>query len=712
MTRKEAYSRIYLYFALAAVYISFQGCNSSSRCNRSGEAVFKKEPEDVIIREGEDAVFTCIVSDFNPEMESVSWRVDPDVYISSTTRSLDKVTKDLTSTLIIHNFGKIEQSVQCILQVLDPILFLQTCFSDTVHLRAKEFPTTQDLACTPAMPTEVREGDIFPIRCEVLAGSSPIELHWFVPQLNMTLPQSHNDTDLLILKYDLHIDRSMHNKSFICSVRSSISPSAFALSCTIGPFLVHHPPVTKIYPTHVTLSLESNRAMVQCEVEGYPEDFIIDWECFPTYIFNSCSGEGANIIRISLSSYAKDIPIANFPNVWVMCKSRNSAGNSSVISRLTITDFNMPNDNATTNSPDECLNNTPLIHLNSNHSFDPISATEAMSFLCFFDSPLPIECIIHFKWYVDGTHISSSVIKVTILTVSQNISMLTLKNLTKDDDGTNVECEVNIADVRLSVNITLSNHARLTNGSMKNRGDKDVNDVTTASVDSTTSVDALYNYIAYEKTGQTKVPQDIDQRNGRHMSEGKLIIVIVLSVATSSFIMVCLFTGITIAIYRYFNDAKSTGRMAIGNAKCSTPNFDMLAHLDGELHCASAVKDDPLYEEPHEIAYKFTVRQSSLCPQYDTKYLQTRSPQSSVRSFAMRSNVSSDAFPPDNSSEEHDYFAPEECNIYANQSIIDMKVNTNDNIKKLRRSQVLRRDDTPEKNFPTQPPLPPFPVQN
>ena len=140
---------------LAAFFVSVL-----ASCNRPRDAVFKKEPTDAIVEEGQNTNFSCTISDFNSNAEAIYWEVQPNWYRSALSFYYDKNTSDLTSIITIFNVSSTKHILlTCILQVLDSQFFLETCSSRSASLTMEWFPRDNDLTCAPSGILEADEGD-------------------------------------------------------------------------------------------------------------------------------------------------------------------------------------------------------------------------------------------------------------------------------------------------------------------------------------------------------------------------------------------------------------------------------------------------------------------------------------------------------------------------------------------------------------------------
>ena len=217
----------------------FSHVKTLTTCNFQSSTTFIEEPSDTTVNEGEDATFTCRVSNFNPNTDAITWVVSSRLSNNLISENSNPGTKEFTSRItILKVVGRMEENVKCLLRVLDADHYPRGCDSETASLSVYYFPSEEEMTCTPSDPPVVNKGENISVSCGVPRGNPPVELSWVVEGVNLTMTGSRSEGTLKILEEQLSMTHLLHSKVMECVAKGESVFSGQAISCTIGPFSV------------------------------------------------------------------------------------------------------------------------------------------------------------------------------------------------------------------------------------------------------------------------------------------------------------------------------------------------------------------------------------------------------------------------------------------------------------------------------------------
>lgn len=119
----------------------------TAMCGQAPKGTFLTEPATQMVREGDNASFTCSVPNFDPNVSSVSWDIIRDVYDKTIVEKFDGSKNILFSTLVLHSIGKETQFFRCMLWInvsgsQDKICY----FSNRARTIVQHFPSKSEVS--------------------------------------------------------------------------------------------------------------------------------------------------------------------------------------------------------------------------------------------------------------------------------------------------------------------------------------------------------------------------------------------------------------------------------------------------------------------------------------------------------------------------------------------------------------------------------------
>lgn len=211
----------------------------TSKCLDTSPKFFLSQPEDLSVKEGSNATFTCTVSNFDPDVDRITWYVDSALYETVITPSFDEINREMTSRLTILKIGKEKHTVQCALYVLNFQMGVQMCHSRVGTLIVQYFPEANDLQCGPKGSLVFNEGESVEVWCNASFWNPGmfVELYLHDTKLLSNTDEANTGERTLSRKI-LDVRHDFHNATLTCSVTNpSLFPGQY-VSCTIGPFIV------------------------------------------------------------------------------------------------------------------------------------------------------------------------------------------------------------------------------------------------------------------------------------------------------------------------------------------------------------------------------------------------------------------------------------------------------------------------------------------
>ena len=149
-------------------------------CNDS-ESVFVAHPADLTVKEGEKAMFTCTLSESNPETDTITWRSSPPLPYNAMAINFDRRTKHLTSRIGFANVNKHSNSNHtCIANIVNLQNQHTTCISKEAKLNVMYFPRKKELYCSLSIVPNLQENGTIVMRCEVPQGNPAVNMAWYL----------------------------------------------------------------------------------------------------------------------------------------------------------------------------------------------------------------------------------------------------------------------------------------------------------------------------------------------------------------------------------------------------------------------------------------------------------------------------------------------------------------------------------------------------
>ncbi|XP_063955046.1 uncharacterized protein LOC135153979 [Lytechinus pictus] len=229
-----------LIFVMSLIY------GVSSMCYHSNPKRFVTNPKSVIVKEGENATFTCVVSNFNQGTDSITWFINPTLHDHDTKDSFNENAREMTSTLTVYRVGHVgrrEQSHHCVLYALDKNYNLHMCHSKTGTLHVQYFPKRDELQCGPKDRLIFDEKDIIQPWCNTSYLDSSMLVMWYLDNITI-YPVNFNDqnNNTQGLPKSFEAAHELHNKYLTCVLSSPTSFPGQEVSCSIGPIIVNGKP--------------------------------------------------------------------------------------------------------------------------------------------------------------------------------------------------------------------------------------------------------------------------------------------------------------------------------------------------------------------------------------------------------------------------------------------------------------------------------------
>lgn len=211
----------------------------TSKCLDTSPKFFLSQPEDLSVKEGSNATFTCAVSNFDPDVDRITWYVDSALYETVITPSFDERNREMTSRLTILNIGKEKHTVQCVLYVLNFQMGVQMCHSRVGTLLVQYFPEADDLQCGPKGSLVFNEGESVEVWCNVSFWNPGMSVELYLHDTTLlSNTDAANNGERTFRKTILDVRHDFHNATLTCSVTNpSLFPEQY-VSCTIGTFIV------------------------------------------------------------------------------------------------------------------------------------------------------------------------------------------------------------------------------------------------------------------------------------------------------------------------------------------------------------------------------------------------------------------------------------------------------------------------------------------
>lgn len=274
---------VFVFSFLMTPLISMVSCSCGLSLN-----IFKTEPTNTIVKEGDFVNFTCAVQNSYSLNDFIIWNVSPELANYNVTERYDTQSNDMTSVLTVHAMRNL-QLFSCDVHSSKNWLCLS---SRTASMKVEYFPREEDLSCGSNGPQVLQVGDVMPAYCQVPRGNPGVDMSWrFFPELPpVSLPLARDESARRILSYDLPISLQMHMKTIVCEVTSEIVFPDRYLQCSIGPILVLQAPKVLIRPNDAVIAYDRSVELT-CTPDGYPNTFNFSWSCLPESVVTGCDSK-------------------------------------------------------------------------------------------------------------------------------------------------------------------------------------------------------------------------------------------------------------------------------------------------------------------------------------------------------------------------------------------------------------------------------------
>ena len=310
-------------------------------CSYSTENVFKTEPTDARVYEGEDVSFSCSVLNFNQDTDSITWEVVPQFSHNTEIESFQQNGVRI-STITAYAMSRTEHYFRCILQSVDTSVPAGSQYRSVCNLsrRAKTiiqyFPRQSEIDCVPLAHTLYDIGDSLTVTCSVPRGNPSVDVGWLrhAPDVLITRSILREDGALRVASQTMTVTRNLHLKRVTCRATSELLFPDRKIECLTDLIKVNLPLRVYMIPTNVTLD-NINDITFSCMAEGFPGDFTYSWSCFPHDMFIGCDSKSRTAnISLDCTYY---IRVSNVERVNISCSVTSSTGQSSDATELLLT---------------------------------------------------------------------------------------------------------------------------------------------------------------------------------------------------------------------------------------------------------------------------------------------------------------------------------------------------------------------------------------
>ena len=295
------------------------------------------QPNDVTVKEGKEANFSCIVacSDRN---NCITWELVPDWYDHRIEEDFDQGKRELTSTISILTIDKFFEYVRCSLKnIADFDQSNEVCYlSRKARATVYYFPKPNQISCEPTQLLPFNEGDMLRVKCTVPRCNPPVDLRWRFDSFEEPPSTFYRDVGRArAIEEEIEVTRGLHQKVLVCSASSIFAFPGEQTECDIGPINVYHQPIVRMSPSEVQIC-PSNTAtnIFECHADGFPLSFTYSWECSPGDVVTGCNGS-AMTAEISLLENLGNQSL-EIGQILVICTVSNSEGTSNNVSRITL----------------------------------------------------------------------------------------------------------------------------------------------------------------------------------------------------------------------------------------------------------------------------------------------------------------------------------------------------------------------------------------
>ena len=395
---------------------------------------FLVTPQNSIAHEGSWTNFSCSPRDFNQDSDTITWRVAP------TTEQKDPIQSDdmsgtVTSTLMIKVIGRADYSIICSVEKITNQHSI--CYSSRSKLTVHYFPDESELKCCPNESTDVREGELLQVNCNVTRSKPAVDLNWSFDDGGPPLPtlMPDNDGRVRYLTHIMPITRGMHGKTITCVVTSDLAFKGRAMNCTIGPIKVLIPPQVTVHPGSIVVQ-DNQQATLFCEAHGYPNTFNFSWTCSPSEFVYGCNTT-SQIANISLQCNQSQTSCRNAKNISVSCTASNFVGNVTNSSQIFIEREYYTELGNTNDTPENCGRG---IFLNMSSHITFINQQRQIKVYCTILQTQNNSAEV--LWYFDRSQLHSTSQRFVLEELPPSTFSLHILNLSHSDLGKAVECKI------------------------------------------------------------------------------------------------------------------------------------------------------------------------------------------------------------------------------------------------------------------------------
>lgn len=315
---------------LAIIVASVSTChNAAATCSSE----FLTQPTDIIVMEGANATFTCSVSGFNQQTDSLFWVViQPSIYQMNNSEEYDPYTKEMISTLILFNIDRRNQKQLCVLK-RSSAGHQQVCQSKIATFTTWYFPKEDEISCGPQKVTTIEDPQHLTIWCRTDKGNPPVDVSWKIEGGDIPYTETFsNDSTIAITTNLTDLDLG-HNKTITCMVSGSGNFGNKAITCDIGPFRINSKPLVLVNPPNFIITPFHRTVQLTCvsNVDPATADYL--WSCTPSGIIDGCNTTNENM-ELTMTQKSLSFLRENF--IMATCSARTSKGMASSSSRISL----------------------------------------------------------------------------------------------------------------------------------------------------------------------------------------------------------------------------------------------------------------------------------------------------------------------------------------------------------------------------------------
>ena len=304
---------------------------------------FVSQPDDVTIKLGEKAIFSCevrisapfrtVTSSWSNGYTSYDTDADGPISIRTTVNSSDSTA---TSYLELRQATREDSGkyFQCKIRIDLDDYSTDYKSSSLVRLNVLYFITEGDLTCSGPTRNHFWIGESLNAECIAPKANPPVSLEWMLCKDGIQLEgttdmQKYADRQVLIKH--LVTSKNLLNQS-ICCVATSYAFVGQSANCSLGPFRIFHAPDVEVFSSHRILTPPLIKEVsLECRADSYPSVSEYSWSCDPPDVFRRCESNSASLTLRLVESIWTNGEL----RVLVNCSANNQVGpghNSSHVS--------------------------------------------------------------------------------------------------------------------------------------------------------------------------------------------------------------------------------------------------------------------------------------------------------------------------------------------------------------------------------------------